>query len=437
MANKEIFLNAAKKLARENGVNEFDAGVQAEYMSNMANWVVVHATKYMPIKLKNGTNAIPTTAMATDFNFARPTVHVTLNHIVHSHMLGNWDDMPIVVLAPYNSVVEKNGNPLQVAAADTFFAPDINTGLVLPENAHIVHPGVVPDGQLFVIRGNETIYKDDNYTDDEINQILSHVSQSQRDEYNRWNRGEPDAFETEQFMFMANDTIKQMYNSARDKRAFFRGVFENDRHTILMNMVRDVAVAQTMENMGFKTITAEYDDGIVANQVKKTADAGGVAGWGNDKGHQSSIVGQLEDEYNNIYTLFYGSAVLPVGLFNQSNDFETLYNFIDSELNDGRRQLMFDIIADLTEMRPLDLQKYLNTAFTDANEFAKTPAKTIGEYNKNVATSFGASINKLMSKYNMWRNDLKMRPGYSEFIARLRARLGNQLNMTRFGRGRE
>ena len=145
----------------------------------------------------------------------------------------------------------------------------------------------------------------------------------------------------------------------------------------------------------------------------------------------------IEDEYNNIYTLFYGSAVLPVGLFNQSNDFETLYNFIDSELNDGRRQLMFDIIADLTEMRPLDLQKYLNTAFTDANEFAKTPAKTIGEYNKNVATSFGASINKLMSKYNMWRNDLKMRPGYSEFIARLRARLGNQLNMTRFGRGRE
>jgi hypothetical protein len=81
--------------------------IDTDYMADMSHWCAVHATKYMPRHHKDGTMYIPSIAMATDFDFPRSTVHVTLNHVVTAHLMGNWNDMPIVVLAPYNDVTEK------------------------------------------------------------------------------------------------------------------------------------------------------------------------------------------------------------------------------------------------------------------------------------------------------------------------------------------
>ena len=174
------FENAVKKLSDENS--------EIEYMSNPDNWLVVHTTKYMPEKLKNGQMAIKTTAMATDFEIPRATVHTTLNHIVVGTVgFGSWTDTPYVILAPYKDVVKQNGNPLQLSVFDTFFAPDIKTGLVLPIGTRLVRPGDVSWGELYEIKGNETLYKMDGFTPQQKQFIYeTYMDKYQRREYDNW-----------------------------------------------------------------------------------------------------------------------------------------------------------------------------------------------------------------------------------------------------------
>ena len=150
---------------------------------NMDKWLCVHATNYMPRRDRNGNVYIPTTGMATGYKYARATVHFTLNQIVSSHMGGNWDASPIVVLAPYNDIVAKNGNPRMVASEDTFFIPNPDTGLILPETTHIIRPD---NGRLFNIGEHVSTYKTDKFTDQEIETILSLVPLSSRQEYEKY-----------------------------------------------------------------------------------------------------------------------------------------------------------------------------------------------------------------------------------------------------------
>ena len=139
---------------------------KVDYMANPANWVCVHATEYMPKVNKDGEMYIESTMMATNFEVPRTSVHVTLNHVVKSHSGGDWDGKPIVMLAPYNDLVGKNGNPQQIATEDTFFIPNPDTGLVLPPSTYIVQPGENND-KLFAIGKNMATYKTDNFTKDE------------------------------------------------------------------------------------------------------------------------------------------------------------------------------------------------------------------------------------------------------------------------------
>ena len=85
MAEVQDFVSGIQKL------QDFEDNVQAQvkYMSDMNNWVMVHATKYMPRRLSDGSLAIPTTAMATNYDVPRATVHTTLNHIVDANS-GGW-----------------------------------------------------------------------------------------------------------------------------------------------------------------------------------------------------------------------------------------------------------------------------------------------------------------------------------------------------------
>ena len=106
MGKIEDFINAVKNIKEDK--ERIEREDEMRYMSYMENWLCVHATNYKPKKNKNGQLSIQTTAMASGNKMARATVHVTLNHIVGGHMFGNWDSMPIVILAPYNDVVKEN-----------------------------------------------------------------------------------------------------------------------------------------------------------------------------------------------------------------------------------------------------------------------------------------------------------------------------------------
>ena len=163
MEKSEIF-NKAKSNLEHGYITE------EKYVSDMSNWLCVHATNYMPQQNTTGDYFIQTTAMATNNEIARATIHVTLNQIVYSHMSGNWDSASFVILAPYNDVVEINGKPSMVASEDTYFIPNPDTGLVLPKNACIIKPD---NSTLFTIGEHVSTYKTDNYTEQEIQTILS------------------------------------------------------------------------------------------------------------------------------------------------------------------------------------------------------------------------------------------------------------------------
>ena len=171
-----------------NGEREEDK----QYMSDMNNWLCVHVTRYMPQQNSSGKLAIQTTAMATDYELPRATVHMTINQVVHAHGAGSWNDVPFVVLAPYNDIVKENGNPAEVACEDTFFIPDTDTGLVLPDSTCIVKPD---NSTLFSIGDKVATYKTDNFTEQEIETILSFVSPYDRMLYENYSKGEVKEYE--------------------------------------------------------------------------------------------------------------------------------------------------------------------------------------------------------------------------------------------------
>lgn len=411
MAEKQSFVSGIQKL------QDFDDNVQAQvdYMADMNNWVMVHATKYMPRRLPNGDFAIPTTAIATNYDVPRATVHVTLNHVVAANSGGNWDDMPMVVLAPFKDVVSKNENPLEVSLLDTYFAPDVKTGLVLPSGTRIVRAGNVPDGKLFDVRKNETVYKIDGFTDAEKQEIISHMGYMARDRYMKLARGNMEEWEVKQALEFAGVTAQKMYDGARDKAAFLRGMFKDEQNAILANTVRDMAVDKTMGDMGYRTITAIGDAGYVAQQVAKTAEANKMSGNASNKGHFNSMLAKLEWTYGDLTEFFKNELV------SQSSDFDKLYNYISSELSKRKPSAQItDFVNDITGVTPLDFHKYFNNTFDFWAKVDNLGAKSISEYNKNVSITIDNWIKKFSVEYSKWRNQLQSKSGYNQFVARVR-----------------
>ena len=369
---------------------------KTEYMTDPAHWVGVHCTKYMPKKLSDGRLAISTTAMATNFQEARATVHMTLNHTVQPNSGGNWNDMQFVILAPYSDLVQANGNPEMVSAVDTYFAPDVNTGLVLPATAHIVRPGDVADGALYKIQGNETIYKIDGFTQDDIQKILPRMTDEQRYEYDKL---------------------------ARDKNAFIRGMMRDGQNAILANVVRDMAVISTTEKMGYHCVRDVEDGGPVGHSAARAAQNIGLYGVANNKGHSNSVEYAIEEMVVNIQLVFDGDGVFDNNLISKSGDLNSLYDYINSALNHRGTlsQILDDIVRDLTGAAPIDFHKYFDREVDEFNpEYKHSDAKNMAEYNKNISITVDNWLKKFVAQYNKWRDELKNKPGYEQFIARLR-----------------
>ena len=403
-------------------------------MSNPANWLAVHCTKYMPRRLPDGRLAVPTTAMATNFDLPRATVHVTLNHPVQGHSGGSWNDMQFVILAPYSDLVQANGNPLQVSLFDTYFAPDVKTGLVLPADAHIVRPGDVADGALYKIQGNETIYKIDGFTQDDIQKILPHMSDGQRYEYDKLARDEIPEWEIKDMLMRAGQTerktttarkttVQKMYDGARDKNAFIRGMMRDGQNAILANVVRDMAVISTTEKMGYHCVRDVEDGGLVARSAARAAQNIGLYGVANNKGHSSSVEHAIEEMSVDIKLVFDGDGVLDNNLISKSGDLNSLYDYINSALNHRgmRSQILDDVVRDLTGAAPIDFHKYFDREVDEFNpEYKHSDAKNMAEYNKNISITVDNWLKKFVAQYNKWRDELKNKPGYEQFIARLR-----------------
>ncbi|MBO4480688.1 MAG: hypothetical protein J5742_03655 [Alphaproteobacteria bacterium] len=257
-------------------------------MSNTENWICVHATKYKPKRNRNSQMYIETTGAATGYKYARATVHFTLNQIVSSHMGGNWDDAPFVILTPYEDTVKINGNPQEVASEDTYFVPNPDTGLILPKNARIVRPN---NDTLFSIGENVSTYKTDNFTDDEIKIILSHVKSPDRELYDKYDKCDLPEFELK--TLLQDEYVKKAYDAAGDKHLFLHGLLEETRMMILTMFLREFVVRKTMKAMGYEYVHSHEDN--ISATVAKTARTQGIRGNSGNKGHSGSMEKEFED----------------------------------------------------------------------------------------------------------------------------------------------
>lgn len=101
------------------------------------NLCFVKAGNFLP-KIEQGALKIPTAYEATkdtDNEAVRLTTHWTTNHIVQSHEFGNWKESPYLIIVPGEGMKEKNGNPLNLYAIDTFW----NKSISLPENTIVLY----------------------------------------------------------------------------------------------------------------------------------------------------------------------------------------------------------------------------------------------------------------------------------------------------------
>jgi hypothetical protein len=345
MSKAESFKKAYKQIIGYAGEN---------YMAKPENWCVVHATKYLPQKHQDGKMYIPSTAMATNFDIPRNTVHTTFNHIVRGHMMGNWDDSHIVILTPYTDIVKKNGNPVQVSGVDTYWSVDPTKGLVLSDNTFIVQPS---NDVLYSINEHGATYKRDNFTEEEIQTIISMLSPSELETYNKYKNADFESYEIEH-EFDSDKRVKKMYESAKDKKAFLRGLFEESRFDILSHFLRDAVVRMSMEKMGFVE-TNELSDGSPANTaIAETAVNMGLHATASNKGHSSSLYADMENFWGHIRTCFYGGFD-KYGLLN-APDLEELVVFIANNIHNPA---MISIIKNLLENKPVDFAKLYEDSF--------------------------------------------------------------------------
>jgi hypothetical protein len=400
MAKTNKFCDAIKDMVDEYGFFRSDTEEkEAEYMSDMENWLCVHATNYMPRRGKDGKLYIPTTGMATGYKYPRATVHMTLNQIVASHMSGNWDAQPIVVLMPYNDVVKKNGEPRMVATEDTFFIPNADTGLVLPDSAVIVRPN---NDTLFNIGDKVSTYKTDHFTDEEIETILSFVKPENRSEYEKYVNCDFSDKEVQSMLEYQDEIVKETYKKSKDKRAFLRGLFEETRMVILTKFLREVVVRMTMEKMGYKYIYSHQDK--ISGAVYKTAYAKGLEATIDDKGHSTTLESELEDT---------GNMYLNIIEICETNDIEKIYEFCSFGSSGSQLAIMIstDMPLNVYQEYIEVVQRYLHSCdnFKNADKLKKGG---ITAYNPNLDIVLRRNAASLSQHYARAMEKLRRNPKF-------------------------
>lgn len=303
-----------------------------EYMSDMDNWLCVHTTDYEPEVSADGKRSIKTTAMATDYEMSRATVHVTLNQVVASNGGGNWDKTSIVILAPYKDVVAENGNPQEIATEDTYFIPDPDTGLVLPDSTYIVR-GDPKSEKLFEIGEHGATYKAGNYTDEEIEEILA-LNPNAKYRYEKLENTDTDESVVAGILGYDPKLI-EIYEKSKDKKAFLRGVLSEDSFAILNRVLRDAVVQMSMKQMGYRYVNSNEDG--VSGKVADVANEAGIKGMSGNKGHSLS----LEVKIDNI-----GCHLASLSEILKSGDIDRIYAYLTSFKNPMGKEIITSILRD-------------------------------------------------------------------------------------------
>lgn len=450
-----------KTEAFKRAINNLSDYANAAYMSEIKNWCVVHATKYMPQKHTDGTLFIPSTGMADNFKAPRSTVHTTFNHIVKSHGYGSWDNMPIVILVPYNDVVKNNGNPAEIAITDTYWSVNPDRGFVLPDSAYIVKPS---NEVLFNIGENGATYKRDNYSDEEIKNILDLMKPKDRDKFNRYQSGDLDDYEIEE-MLGGDERIKKMFEASKDKRAFLRGMAEEVRFDMLAHYLRDIVVRMSMDKIGYRELQDTYENSNASKAVVKTAVDMGIPATASNKGHSQSFYSRIEDLFDLVSRI--------KAKMSNTADLQSLSDYIKKQSqNKNQTTVVNAIMQSIITNKPLDFMALYENVFAksvqdrlldinsvieyfinkykttdDKNEQTElvqtittlqkdaqntSGIKKISDYDKNLFLTVQKHALRLSVEYEACRKGLSAKDGYDNFIKDLKKQYVETKNIDKF-----
>ncbi len=378
----------------------------APYMSSPNDWLCVHATSYEPKKNSDGEMYVETTAMATDYRSVRSTVHFTLNHVVASHAYGNWDDAGIVVLAPFNDVVEKNSKPEMVCMIDTYFEPDPDKGLVLPESTYIIRPGD-NNGKLFEIGEHSATYKTDNYTKEEEEYILS-CDSSDKEKFYRLLSGDVSEVEAQSALGYDKKLI-DVYNKSKDKKAFMRGIFEENRFIILNKLLRDYVVKEAAGKMGFYLTYPDRGIELVEQSAKKA----GFNATSYNADHYGSLEGHLEHESYYIIRLVDILKTKDVDkiieFFSENKD--EAYNGVILNIIDNKPISDVYNVYDEMYKRHVESDRMFHEKYnTISSERMQKEEKGLEVYKPNLYKTLKRHSQKINSELELSLNELKQNP---------------------------
>lgn len=385
---------------------------EEQYMSSMDNWVLVHATKYMPLKNAKGQLYIPTTAMATNFEIPRGTVHFTLNHIVGNHGFNSWDNADVVILMPFNKTRDLNGSPAEVALCDTYFCPRADQGMILPDGAHVIrHVNDLPDGKLFEVRGNETVYKSFDFTDAEIKKLIPQLGYWDKQTYEKYVAGNFEDYEIEMIVSGLGEVGKRFYENSKDKKAFLRGLFENSAQSILGLRVRQMAFEETVRAMGGRVAQYVADLGETSQVVAKAAIDSGMLGNISNKGHSCSVYADVEMLWNGYDAIMNGNWFLGEGfteLLKKENPLEQIYKYIDRRTDSGK--VMEPYVNALLTGAPLGLAEQGRAVLDEHNV----------KDNLNLQSVIDKWVARAEQEFVRFHEKIKALPDYVLFIEKLR-----------------
>lgn len=126
----------------------------------------VHSTRYKPERAEDGFT-VRTLFDATNGEYLRNTIHVSLNHKVKGHMYGSWDDANYVLVSPLERMVELNGLPQRLNTVDTFWNANPGAPVVFPD-AVLISPGNREMHELFQRDGNILNFKSENFSKEDL-----------------------------------------------------------------------------------------------------------------------------------------------------------------------------------------------------------------------------------------------------------------------------
>lgn len=157
----EIVSEAKKKFAQKVHNNHAHHDIQlpekqAESL-DLHELCVVHSTNYSPEN--HGSAVFVQSAFdATNKKIPRSSIHTALNHKVHEHAMGSWADAGVVIIAPFDKMIESNGVPSRLNTVDTYWNLNPGQRLTFPDATVVVPNDGVMDS-LYTWDGNVVSWK--------------------------------------------------------------------------------------------------------------------------------------------------------------------------------------------------------------------------------------------------------------------------------------